>query len=207
MNPQNDVLRKAWHHSVKFSPKMHNFYPIKRRHKTNPKWGTAYNNQLVLLKWQGHKRQQTIVDYAGGLGIMTKCNTESQMQSYNRKIPILVGKTCEIRIKSIVSLLVLLLFSHSVMSNSFRLHGLQPAKFLCPWDFPGKNTGVGCHFLLQGIWSRALKAGALGQSRGMEWGGRWEGWFTMRGHMYTCGGFMSMYGKNHHNIVIILQLK
>ena len=23
--------------------------------------------------------------------------------------------------------------------------------FLCPWDFPGKNTGVGCHFLLQGI--------------------------------------------------------
>ena len=22
---------------------------------------------------------------------------------------------------------------------------------LCPWDFPGKNTGVGCHFLLQGI--------------------------------------------------------
>ena len=30
-------------------------------------------------------------------------------------------------------------------------HGLQPSKFLCPWDFPGKNTGVCCHFLLQGI--------------------------------------------------------
>ena len=26
-----------------------------------------------------------------------------------------------------------------------------PGSFLCPWDFPGKNTGVGCHFLLQGI--------------------------------------------------------
>ena len=25
------------------------------------------------------------------------------------------------------------------------------ARFLCPWDFPGKNPGVGCHFLLQGI--------------------------------------------------------
>ena len=25
------------------------------------------------------------------------------------------------------------------------------ARFLCPWDSPGKNTGVGCHFLLQGI--------------------------------------------------------
>ena len=29
--------------------------------------------------------------------------------------------------------------------------GLQPTRLLCPWDFPGKNTGVGWHFLLQGI--------------------------------------------------------
>ena len=29
--------------------------------------------------------------------------------------------------------------------------GLEPSKLLCPWDFPGKNTGVGIHFLLQGI--------------------------------------------------------
>ena len=28
-------------------------------------------------------------------------------------------------------------------------YGLWPIRFLCPWDFPGKNTGVGCHFLLQ----------------------------------------------------------
>ena len=28
-------------------------------------------------------------------------------------------------------------------------HGLQPARLLCPWTFTGKNTGVGCHFLLQ----------------------------------------------------------
>ena len=28
-------------------------------------------------------------------------------------------------------------------------HGLQPTRFLRPWDSPGKNTGVGCHFLLQ----------------------------------------------------------
>ena len=30
-------------------------------------------------------------------------------------------------------------------------HGLQPNGVLCPWDFLGKKTGVGCHFLLQGI--------------------------------------------------------
>ena len=30
-------------------------------------------------------------------------------------------------------------------------HGLYPGGLLWPWDFPGKKTGVGCHFLLQGI--------------------------------------------------------
>ena len=29
--------------------------------------------------------------------------------------------------------------------------GLQPARLLCPWDSAGRNTGVGCHFLLQEI--------------------------------------------------------
>ena len=36
-------------------------------------------------------------------------------------------------------------------SDSLSLHGLQPARPPCPWDSPGKNTGVGCHVLLQGI--------------------------------------------------------
>ena len=35
------------------------------------------------------------------------------------------------------------------MSNSLRPHGLQPSRLLCPWDFPGKSTGVGCHCLLR----------------------------------------------------------
>ena len=41
--------------------------------------------------------------------------------------------------------------SHSVMSNSLGPHGLQPTRLPCLWDFPAKNTGVGCHFLLRGI--------------------------------------------------------
>ena len=39
----------------------------------------------------------------------------------------------------------------SVVSDSLQPHGLLPTRFLCPWDFPGKNTGVGCHFFLQEI--------------------------------------------------------
>ena len=37
----------------------------------------------------------------------------------------------------------------SVVSDSVRLHRQQPNRFPHPWDSPGKNTGVGCHFLLQ----------------------------------------------------------
>ena len=46
------------------------------------------------------------------------------------------------------------------MSDSVRSHGLQ--QLLSPWDFPGKSTGVGCHFLLQGIFlTQGLKPGLL----------------------------------------------
>ena len=45
---------------------------------------------------------------------------------------------------------------------------VYPARFLCPWDSPGKNTGVDCHFLPQGnfltedrTWSPALQADSL----------------------------------------------
>ena len=41
--------------------------------------------------------------------------------------------------------------SRSVMPDSLEPRGLQRTRLLCPWDFPGKDTGVGCHFLLQGI--------------------------------------------------------
>ena len=40
--------------------------------------------------------------------------------------------------------------SRSVVSDSLQPRGLQPTRLLCPWDFLGKNTGVGCQLLLQG---------------------------------------------------------
>ena len=49
-------------------------------------------------------------------------------------------------------------WSHSVVSNPQRLHGLQPTRLLHPWDFPGRSTGVGCHCLL---WYAAAAAKSL----------------------------------------------
>ena len=47
------------------------------------------------------------------------------------------------------SLLLLLLLSRFSRVLSVRPHRRQPTKLPCPWDSPGKITGVGCHFLLQ----------------------------------------------------------
>ena len=47
--------------------------------------------------------------------------------------------------------------SHSVVPDSLQPHGLQPTRPLCPWYFPGKDTGVVCHFLLQGIFPTGIE--------------------------------------------------
>ena len=64
------------------------------------------------------------------------------IQSYTIKIENL-GKVLSIKVLNVCVYLV--------MSDSLWPHGLQPARLLCPWDFPGKNTGVGGHALLQEI--------------------------------------------------------
>ena len=54
--------------------------------------------------------------------------------------------------------------SRSVVSDSlwsYRLH--IAAKLLSPWDFPGKNTGMDCHFLLQGIFRTQGSSGTEGR--------------------------------------------
>ena len=67
---------------------------------------------------------------------------------------------CGLWLSSVVLLAEVLSFSNrhtgwsvsrSVMPDSWRLHGLEPTRLLCPWNFPGKNNRVGCHSLLQGI--------------------------------------------------------
>ena len=52
--------------------------------------------------------------------------------------------------------------SHSFVSNSLRPHGLYPARLLCSWNSPGKNTGVDRHSLLQRIFrTQELNPGLL----------------------------------------------
>ena len=48
------------------------------------------------------------------------------------------------------------------MSNSSQPHGLQPTRLLHPWDFPGKSTRVGCHYLLRIFRTDLLQDGLVG---------------------------------------------
>ena len=43
------------------------------------------------------------------------------------------------------------MLSHFSRVQLFATYGLQPTRILCLWDFSGKNTRMGCHFILQGI--------------------------------------------------------
>ena len=54
------------------------------------------------------------------------------------------GGQCSGHVSGVV--VVVQLLSHV---GFLRRHGLHPTRLLCPWDFPGKTTGVGFHFLLQ----------------------------------------------------------
>ena len=58
-------------------------------------------------------------------------------------------------------LCVCVFISHLVMSSSLWSHGLWPTKLLCPWDPLGKNTGMGCHSLLQTYPTQGSNPGLL----------------------------------------------
>ena len=70
----------------------------------------------------------------------------------------------------------------SVVSDSLWPHGLQPTRLLCPWDSPGKNTGVRSHSLLQGIfqprdWTQVTRTA----------GGFFNSWATRKVHHLNIG--------------------
>ena len=64
------------------------------------------------------------------------------------------------------------------------------------WEISTETHTLGICCMTWGV-----RPSALWQPRRVGWGGRWEGGSRGRGHMYTYGWFMLMYGRNQHNIV------
>jgi len=103
------------------------------------------------------------------------------------------------------------------VSDSVRPHKWQPTRLPRPWDSPGKNTGVGCHFLLQcrkvksesdlaqscPTLSNPMDCSLTGssvhgifQARVLEWGA-----IAFSGYMYTWGLFMLRFNRKQQNSV------
>ena len=95
-------------------------------------------------------------------------------------------------------IIYLLLFSGSVMFDCLRPHGLSPTRLLCPWGSPGKNTGVGCHTLPQGVFRTRgsnlgllcvlhWQAGSFTTSATWEAGSGWRGFKPLQGGRFISG--------------------
>ena len=75
--------------------------------------------------------------------------------NYENVLPKLINTLCSVRISWVIAIyfqsLVYACVSHSTACNSLRPHGLYPTRLPCPCSSPGKNIGVSCHSLLQGV--------------------------------------------------------
>ena len=84
-------------------------------------------------------------------------------------------------------------------------HGLWSAKLFYPWNFPGKNTGAGCHFLLQvifltqelnlGLVSPALAGGFFTPAA------TWEAHLCIYIYIYTC--LMKLGEQSRHTFLCL----
>ena len=75
----------------------------------------------------------------------------------------------------------------SVVSDSLRPHGQYPARFFCPWDFRGNNTGMGCHSLFQALSLLHLNSTALPPLQPPQKYPSWD-WQWKAGAMYSSQG-------------------
>ena len=98
--------------------------------------GTSFSRQFIL----GSQRCSVLRD-------VTFAQVTQDCGEYTRHLILLLQSfvNCTERLGVFISF--------TLVSDSLQLHGLQPASHLCPWNSPGKDTGVGCHsplFLTQG---------------------------------------------------------
>ena len=97
---------------------------------------------IYMFQCNGHELGQTLGD-GEGQGSLACCSLWGHEESDTIW-----------RLKKCMCLCVCVrALSYSVMSDFLQRPGLQAVRFLCPWNFPGKNTGVGFHFLFQRVFS------------------------------------------------------
>ena len=110
--------------------------PATRNTETEWGWPAMSSTEHLLLYFQP--------------AMMRRPHATPGSQQYNRKVLFLLVNSRNPSL-GLLWRSVSCMLACSVVSDSLRPHGLYPTSLLCPWDSPGKNTGVGCHSLLQGV--------------------------------------------------------
>ena len=106
----------------------------------------------LLCPWNFPDKNTGVYCHSLLQGIFSTQGLNPEKQGLN---PLGGGQLPVLQVKITHSCVCVCVFSHS-KSDSLQPRGLQPANFLCPQDSPGKTTEVGCHFLLQQIFSTFL---------------------------------------------------
>ena len=85
--------------------------------------------------------------------IQCSCGSNSHSNQIRKRNKIIQVGREEVKLSLYANDMIFYIRMHvqSLSQVSLQPHGLSPTRLLCPWEFPGKNTRVGCHFLLQGI--------------------------------------------------------
>ena len=99
--------------------------------------------------------------------------------------------------------------SCSVLSDCLQPHGIQPTRLLCPWNSPGENTWVGCHFLLQSIFpTKGLNPHLLSLLHWQAWslllgppGSPLSEWLSSKGQEITCCQGYSVQSFSHVRLI------
>ena len=106
----------------------------------------------ILNHWsirEAHENNLDLMEYLRG------CQTYKRLTAKRRGVLSIVVKNtnelCRKLCPLVVQFRVTCVLSCFSCVNSFQPRGLQPTRLLCPWGSSGKNTGVGCRALIQGI--------------------------------------------------------
>ena len=94
--------------------------------------------QCYMTAWEGGEIVENQYVYMCGWGpVLPSWNCGDSSECCQSTMKVLVAQSC--------------LGLCGSMHSSLQFHALWPTGLLCPWDFPGKNTGVSCHLFLQGL--------------------------------------------------------
>ena len=124
------------------SPYHHPSWPSTWDSSSRPSYARAATAPWVALS--GHHPWPRGMPVASGMGWLLRATTPLNLNKI----------VCLIHIPHFFFLFWML--NGSVLFNSLWHHGLYPARLLCSWNFPGKKSGAGCHFHLQGIFLDAV---------------------------------------------------